>query len=126
MSGTASVPSIVSIPHHTDGHASEPVAAARLVSGTPLQRIANAYSDPSLQFHCGIWEGDVGAWRVQYTEHELCHLLKGKVRLTSTDGHVQLFAAGESFVIPSGFEGLWEVLEPAQKLYAIYESDAEK
>ncbi|MCS6946515.1 MAG: cupin domain-containing protein [Steroidobacteraceae bacterium] len=29
--------------------------------------------------------------------------------------------AGDAFVIPRGFEGVWDVLEPVVKLYAIFE-----
>ena len=115
------MPPIVRIAHSTEGHARVPVDAARLVAGSPLQVVANVYSDPGNAFHCGAWEGDVGTWRVAYTEHEFCHLLAGRVRMTSQDGSEQMFVTGDSFVIPAGFEGLWEVLEPARKLYAVYE-----
>lgn len=118
-SGTMS--SIVLIPHTAAGATSEPVATDRLVSGHPTQRVANAFSDPGQTFHCGIWEGDVGAWRVHYTEHELCHMLTGKVRILSDDGSETVVATGDSFVIPAGFSGVWHVLEPARKLYAVYE-----
>ena len=30
--------------------------------------------------------------------------------------------AGDSFVVPAGFAGTWEVLEDSVKLYAIFES----
>jgi uncharacterized cupin superfamily protein len=112
---------ILRIPHHTDGHPAEPVASERLVAGNPMQSVANAYSDPGNAFHCGVWEGDVGAWRVAYTEHEFCHMLVGRVRMRGDDGSDVTVATGDSFVIPAGFEGVWEVLEPARKLYAIYE-----
>ena len=115
------MPGILRIPHHTQGHAAESVPAERLVSGTPMQSVANAYSDASSAFHCGVWEGGAGAWRVAYTEHEFCHMLQGRVRMRGDDGSDVTFAAGDSFVIPAGFEGIWEVLEPARKLYAIYE-----
>ena len=115
------MPSLVRIPHHTQGNAPEPVPADRLVSGQPLQSVANAYSDASNAFHCGVWEGGVGAWRVAYTEHEFCHMLLGRVRMRGDDGSDVTVVAGDSFVIPAGFEGIWEVLEPARKLYAIYE-----
>jgi uncharacterized protein len=115
------MPGILRIPHHTDGNPAEPVAADRLVSGQPMQSVANAYSDAGNAFHCGVWEGDVGAWRVAYTEHEFCHMLAGRVRLRGDDGSDATVVAGDSFVIPAGFTGLWEVLEPARKLYAIYE-----
>lgn len=115
------MPSIVAIPHTAADAERTPVAADRLISGTPTQAVANVYSDPGQAFHCGIWEGDVGAWRVRYTEHEFCHMLAGRVRIRGDDGSETVVAAGESFVIPAGFSGIWDVLEPARKLYAVYE-----
>lgn len=118
------MPDIVRIAHHATGSTPEPVAAERLVAGSPLQAVANVYSDAGNAFHCGVWEGGVGAWRVAYTEHEFCHLLAGRIRLRGDDGSETMLAAGDSFVIPAGFEGVWEVLELARKLYAVYEPQA--
>lgn len=118
------MPQIIPLPHHTDPADRTPVDAERLVRGTPTHATANAYSDPSGAFHCGVWEGDAGAWRVRYTEHELCHMLAGRVRIVGDDGSERIVAAGDSFVIPAGFSGLWDVLEPARKLYAVYEPPA--
>ena len=118
------MPQITRIAHHVAGHAPEPIDAARLITGSPQQTVANAYSDPGNAFHCGVWEGDVGSWRVTYTEHEFCHVLAGRLRLQGDDGSDTTVQAGDSFVIPAGFSGSWEVLEPARKLYAIYEPQA--
>ena len=102
------------------GEASAP-AAANLVAGDPRQQIWNVLSSADGHFHVGEWASSVGAWRVNYTEYELCHLLTGAVRLTDEAGESKLYRAGDSFVIPSGFRGTWEVLEPCRKVYAIYE-----
>ncbi|MFZ5636773.1 MAG: cupin domain-containing protein [Pseudomonadota bacterium] len=115
------MPTIVRIPHSAGGEPRTPVAEDRLVSGRPTQAVANAWSDPTGVFHSGVWEGDVGAWRVHYTEHEFCHMLAGRVRMRGDDGIETVVKAGDSFVIPAGFSGVWEVLEPARKLYAVYE-----
>lgn len=104
----------------TAGDASLP-PADRLVSGHPLQTVNNVYSDPSGRFHAGTWACDVGAWRVEYTEHEFCQLLEGRVRLTDDEGRVTELGAGDAFVIPAGFRGLWETLTPCRKVYAICE-----
>lgn len=106
-------------------HAVEPEAsrppAERILSGDPQQLTWNHYSDPTGQFHAGIWQGEAGAWRVQYDpqEEELCTLLEGRVRLTDAHGDVQEFAAGATFVIPDGFSGVWENLTRVRKVYAI-------
>ena len=96
-------------------------AAANLVSGNPRQQVWNLLSSADARFHVGEWASSPGAWRVNYTEYELCHMLEGVVRLTNEAGTVRLYRAGDSFVVPSGFRGTWEVVEACRKLYAIYE-----
>ena len=97
---------------------------AKVLGGDPLQTARNFYSDPTGQFSAGIWEGAVGAWRVNYTEEEFCHLLSGIVVLTDNAGSSRRFEAGASFVIPAGFTGTWANVSAARKLYVIYERKA--
>lgn len=99
----------------------EPVPAERVVAGSPVVRFANAYSSDDGHFDSGIWESGPGRWRVSYTEHEVCVLIAGRIRLHPRAGDAVEFAAGDTFVIPAGFEGDWETLEPARKLYVIYQ-----
>lgn len=93
----------------------------RRISGECRQSVSNHYSDPSGQFHAGIWTGGVGKWKVRYTEHEFCTLLEGHCLLSDEQGNSLEIKAGDHFVIPAGFAGTWEVLEPARKTYAIFE-----
>jgi uncharacterized cupin superfamily protein len=106
----------------------EPLALdpARLAPGSvmPQQFIRNLYADGTSRFFSGIWRSGVGAWRVSYTEHEMCVMTAGRVRITDDGGRVCTFGPGDCFVMPAGFQGLWEVLEPAEKFYAIYEPPA--
>ena len=104
-----------------EGEASPP-SADRLISGTPETVVTNRYADPSGQFFAGDWGSSVGKWRVVYSEHEFCHLLEGKVVLTSDAGREWRFGPGDAWVIPAGFSGTWETLEPARKRYAIFEA----
>jgi uncharacterized protein len=100
-------------------------AADRVLSGDPVQTVRNLFADPTGQFFAGTWSSTPGRWRVSYTESEFCHLLEGVIRITAVDGNAWTFAAGASFVVPAGFSGVWEVVEPARKLYAIFESKGE-
>jgi len=108
-----------------DDPAGAPEAAApapeRIVSGDPRQLVWNRYSDPTGQFHAGVWQGEAGAWRVQYDAHEeeLCTLLEGRVRLTDAAGQAREFGPGASFVVPGGFRGIWENLGRVRKVYAV-------
>jgi uncharacterized cupin superfamily protein len=97
-------------------------APERILAGIPRTRVANQYSDDSEQFHCGLWTSTNGRWRVHYTEHELCVLIEGRVRIESVSGERHEFKAGDAFVVPAGFEGSWEVLEPCKKWYAVFEA----
>ena len=97
-------------------------AADRLLAGSPEHKASNVYSDPSGRLFAGVWDSTSGKWRVRYTEAEFCHITAGRVRITDGSGRVREFGPGASFVIPSGFEGTWEVLEPVRKLYVIYEA----
>jgi uncharacterized cupin superfamily protein len=100
--------------------------AARLAPGSPMpaQMARNLFTDATGRFFCGIWSSTRGAWRVSYTENELCVLTQGRVRISDGQGRSWTFGPGDCFVVPAGFEGLWEVLEDARKFYAIHESQA--
>ena len=99
-------------------------AEERRIDGAPQQRFWNRHTDPSGRFSAGIWESEPGAWRVIYTEDELCHVLSGRMRIEGDDGSAAEYGPGDSFVVPSGFTGIWRVLETARKLYAVYEPGA--
>ncbi|MFV3127884.1 cupin domain-containing protein [Niveispirillum sp. KHB5.9] len=95
--------------------------ADRILSGDPVQSVSNRFSSADGRFNCGVWTGAVGSWRVVFTENEFCQLLEGVVVVKGDDGSERRFTAGEAFVMPAGFTGVWEILEPARKYYAVYE-----
>ena len=93
-----------------------------IVSGDPATGVQNYFTDGTGQFFAGIWESSPGKWRVSYAENEFCGILSGRVILTGADGKAQEFKTGDAFVIPAGFEGTWETIEPVRKWYAIFEA----
>lgn len=93
----------------------------KLISGNPRQSVWNHYTDPTGKYFSGFWQSEVGKWRISYTEEETCYLLEGVSIVSDEDGNATTLRAGDSFVIPKGFVGTWEVVEPSRKLYAIYE-----
>ena len=95
-------------------------APDRVIAGHPQNRTWNAYETPDGRFFSGIWESDPGAWRIEYTEAEFCHILEGESRITGDDGAAMTVRAGDAFVIPTGFKGTWEVVTRTRKHYAIY------
>ena len=101
------------------GDLTDAIAAEKLVAGAPRTGLRSAHENAAKGFYTGTWESEVGAWRVAYEEDELCVILAGRVRLVSDDGATREFGPGEAFVVPSGFTGVWETLEPLRKIYAI-------
>lgn len=96
-------------------------AAERILGGDPVQTAWNLYSSADGHFHTGIWECAPGRWRVVFTESEFCHLIAGVIVVTGDDGSERTYRAGDAFVSPAGFTGIWDVREPARKYYAIHE-----
>lgn len=119
-------PAVVRVDEAAGGEEKLDLDVARLAPGSPVpaQFVRNAYTDATGRFFGGIWRSSVGAWRVSYTENELCVLTAGRVRISDDAGRSWTFGPSDCFVMPSGFQGLWEVLEPARKFYAIYEPAA--
>ena len=95
---------------------------SRVLAGRPETRLANHFTDTGGKFFAGVWDSSVGKWEISYSENEFCHLLEGVVELTDKTGSTLRLKAGDAFVIPAGFEGTWETVEPARKYYAIYEA----
>jgi uncharacterized cupin superfamily protein len=114
-------PKIIDFSAPLTGDSSIP-AADRLMAGDPRQTVSNYFSDSSEQFHAGRWSSTRGKWRIRYSESEFCCLTKGRVALENQAGERWEFAAGQAFVVPSGFEGTWEVIEECTKFYAIFEA----
>ena len=93
----------------------------KLIAGNPKQCVWKHYSDASGKFFAGVWRSEVGKWHISYTEEEYCQILQGKSIIADAAGNATTVSAGDSVVVPRGFVGTWEVVEPTRKIYVIYE-----
>jgi uncharacterized cupin superfamily protein len=114
---------IIALDRLQTGESANP-SPEKILAGIPRTRVSNQYADGTQQFFCGMWTSTSGKWRIRYTEHEFCVITEGRVRIESTGGDKYEFRSGDAFVVPAGFEGTWEVVEPCKKWYAIFESSA--
>lgn len=101
------------------------VAPIRFDRGAEGDRLAKTttkewYVDPTGSFKTGFWAAQPGRAEVHYLKDELCILIEGTVRLTDAAGRTETYRAGDTFVIPTGFKGVWETVEPVRKFYAIH------
>ena len=97
-------------------------AEDRVLAGKPVSNTWNAYASADNKFFSGIWESEPGKWRIEYTEHEFCHIIEGESVIADEAGNETRVRAGDAFVIPAGFKGTWEVVRKTRKHYAIYEA----
>ena len=80
------------------------------------------------EFHCvdlrasevrvGFWTGEPGRVVLDpwpYTE--ICSIITGRVAVTDLRGGRREFGPAQGFVIPKGFAGSWETLEPSSKVF---------
>ena len=96
-------------------------APEKILKGNPEQTVYNHYNSPCGQLSAGVWEGEIGQWTVNYTEHEYCEIVQGVSVLRDEGGNAKTLRAGDRFVIPAGFKGTWEVLEACRKVYVVFE-----
>ncbi len=91
----------------------------RVVAAGAAGTTYNHFESSDGRMFAGVWRASRGSWRVRYDETEYCHITKGRARILSSDGTVLEVQPGDGFVIPPGFEGVWEVLEDMEKHYVI-------
>jgi uncharacterized cupin superfamily protein len=97
------------------------VAAEKLISGNPKQTAWVQHASADGRFSAGLWHSEVGKWHIRYTEDEYCRILEGCSIIGSADGHAITVRPGDEFIIPRGFVGTWEVVEPTLKRFVMHE-----
>lgn len=63
------------------------------------------------------WTKEESVFPWHYDETETCYLLAGDVRVTTVDGEVVEFGAGDMVTFPAGVSCTWEVRKPVRKHY---------
>ncbi len=68
----------------------------------------------------GIWTCTAGSFPVsERATTEAFHLLEGIAFLTNSDGSARRCVAGDTVVLPRGWSGQWDVIEPVKKVWVI-------
>jgi uncharacterized protein len=90
----------------------------RRVQGAPQRQTWTLHEAGPVS--AGVWACEVGRWRIAFPagRQEYFHVLEGRVRLHGPAGAVDV-GPGQGAVIPPGFEGEFEVLEPVRKHFVL-------
>mgnify|MGYP003597026552 CR=1 FL=1 len=93
----------------------------RRQNGCPKRETWSLYESADGQMSAGIWACEVGRWRIVFpaNKEEYFFVLQGHVRLHDLQGGWTDVLAGQGAVIPAGFEGAFEVLEPVRKHFVV-------
>jgi uncharacterized cupin superfamily protein len=91
----------------------------RRLAGNPKRTTWNRYECNGV--FMGEWACEVGKWRIQFgtDEHEFFHVVSGRCRVADSEGQGSEFGPGDACMLPPGFAGSFEVLEPMLKRYVI-------
>lgn len=120
---SSAAPEIVTVGNHLAGKVArakyppEMVAPGqRKFDGTYLESIAFATQDR--QYTVRIWESGPGVLQTDgYPYDEYCLVLSGRLKITNASGSTREFEPGDSFVIPKGWRGTWDMRTRFRKLY---------
>lgn len=68
----------------------------------------------------GIWEATPGSFTASRDGyHELCYLVSGRVTLVEEGEQPLELQAGDLFVTPAGWHGVWHVHETVRKVFVV-------
>ena len=94
-----------------------PWPARSLVSGVETHRVHSLFSG---QVTVSIYDADDGKLKLEnYPFDEFVHVLNGQAILSVDGGISQTFKAGDSFIVPKGFTGTWEMKDNFRELIII-------
>lgn len=114
-------PAIVRFDQPEQGGVIDHPKPERLQQGNPRRETWTLYASADGQTSAGIWACEVGRWRIVFPAHkeEYFFVLSGHVRLHDAAGDWVDVRAGEGAMIPAGFEGAFEVIEPVRKHFVV-------
>jgi uncharacterized cupin superfamily protein len=86
-------------------------------------KTVNAYESKDKKFLVALWESGPGVLQTDsYPNDEYVLVLEGRLAITNKSGKKDEFKAGDSFVIPKGWAGTWDMKTKFKKQFvAVYE-----
>ncbi len=97
------------------------------VSSLPVQHSHSYYEDDELGLYVGVWDTtDMVETAAPYACDEFMTIIEGAVEIKNNKtGKIDTVMAGESFVIPKGYDCQWHQQGYLRKFYVISEHPAE-
>lgn len=84
----------------------------------PMAAYRELFKSTDGALHVGVWEGGPGVLKLKdYPFDEYSQLVSGYLVITDMSGHRTVYRKGDSYVIPKGFSGVWEMKTSVRKQY---------
>ncbi|WOH36735.1 cupin domain-containing protein [Thalassotalea fonticola] len=101
------------------------LTADMFVSSIPTQHSHDYYCDEELGLYIGVWDTtDMQEAPGAYELEEFMVILVGEASIKNNQtGHIETVQAGESFVIPKGYDCQWQQQGYLKKFYVILDND---
>jgi len=80
------------------------------------------YKSADRKFTVALWESGPGVLKTDgYPHDEYCLVLEGHLVITNRSGNREEFNPGDTFVIPKGWAGTWNMTTRFKKQYVAFE-----
>jgi len=80
------------------------------------------YKSEDRKFTVALWESGPGVLKTDaYPHDEYCLVLEGRLIITNRNGSRDEFGPGDTFVIPKGWAGTWNMTTRFKKQYVAFE-----
>jgi len=80
------------------------------------------YRSTDRKFTVALWESGPGILKTDgYPHDEYCLVLEGHLIITNQSGRREEFGPGDTFVIPKGWVGTWNMTTRLKKQYVAFE-----
>ena len=84
------------------------------------------YRSADRKFTVALWESGPGVLQTDaYPHDEYCLVLEGHLVVTNRSGRREEFGPGDTFVIPKGWAGTWNMTTRFKKQYVAFEETQE-
>jgi uncharacterized protein len=92
----------------------------------PGEYYVNNFVGDDHRLFAGVWSADAQETLIEsYPVDEVCVVLAGTITLTSPDGQVSEFKAGDAFAIRKGTALTWANSPDVRKIYVILDHSAD-
>ncbi len=87
---------------------------------------ATGYRSADEKFTVALWESGPGVLKTDaYPHDEYCLVLEGHLIVTNRSGRREEFGPGDTFVIPKGWAGTWNMTTRFKKQYVAFDAAQE-